>query len=63
MSELTDKVAIVTGAGRLRGIGRSIALALARSGADMVITGTGRRPESFPEDERAWPGHWFVRVH
>jgi 3-oxoacyl-[acyl-carrier protein] reductase/meso-butanediol dehydrogenase/(S,S)-butanediol dehydrogenase/diacetyl reductase len=53
MSEFEGKVAIVTGAGRLRGIGRSVALALARSGADLVITGTGRRAESFPEDEKA----------
>ena len=53
MNELTGKVAIVTGAGRLRGIGRSVALRLARSGADLVITGTGRKPQSFPEDEKA----------
>jgi len=53
MNELTDKVAIVTGAGRLRGIGRSIALALARSGVDLAITGTGREPGSYPGDEKA----------
>lgn len=52
MGELTGKVAIVTGAGRLRGIGRSTALALARAGADVVITGTGRSPETFPPDEK-----------
>jgi 3-oxoacyl-[acyl-carrier protein] reductase len=49
---LTGKVAIVTGAGRHRGIGRHIALALARHGADVVVTGSGRSPESFPPDER-----------
>ena len=49
MGELKDKVAIVTGAGRLRGIGRSVALALAKAGADLVITGTGRLPETFPD--------------
>ena len=50
--ELKGKVAIVTGAGRLRGIGRAAAVALAKLGADVVVTGTGRSPESFPEDEK-----------
>ena len=50
--ELKGKVAIVTGAGRLRGIGRAAAVALARMGADVVVTGTGRSPDSFPEDEK-----------
>ena len=50
---LAGKVAIVTGAGRYRGIGRHIALALARSGADVVITGSGRSPDTFPDDEKA----------
>src|SRR2546422_8612654 len=49
---LTGKVAIVTGAGRYRGIGRHIALALARNGADVVVTGSGRSQESFPAGER-----------
>jgi NAD(P)-dependent dehydrogenase (short-subunit alcohol dehydrogenase family) len=49
---LAGKVAIVTGAGRHRGIGRHIALALARGGADIAVTGSGRSPESFPADER-----------
>ncbi len=53
MPNLEGKVAIVTGAGRYRGIGRSVALALVQHGADVVITGSGRPPESFPEDERA----------
>ena len=52
MGELDGKVAIVTGAGRLRGIGRSTALALAGLGCDVVITGTGRDPSTFPEDEK-----------
>ena len=51
--ELKGKVAIVTGAGRLRGIGRAAAVALARLGADVVVTGTGRKPENYPEDEKA----------
>ena len=46
------RVALVTGAGRRRGIGRHIALALARSGCDVVVTGSGRAPTSFPADEQ-----------
>ncbi len=53
MGELDGKVAIVTGAGRLRGIGRASAVELARLGADVVITGTGRNPDTFPPDEKA----------
>ena len=53
MTELKGKVAIVTGAGRLRGIGRAAAVALAKLGADVVITGTGRNPSTYPEDEKS----------
>ncbi len=53
MPDLSGKVAIVTGAGRYRGIGRDTALALAKAGADVAVTGTGRSPDSFPEDEKA----------
>jgi len=52
MSDLEGKVAIVTGAGRHKGIGRYIALALAQHGADVVITGSGRSPDTFPEAEK-----------
>ncbi|HJU09787.1 MAG TPA: SDR family NAD(P)-dependent oxidoreductase [Candidatus Binataceae bacterium] len=51
--ELAGKVAIITGAGRMRSIGRPIAKILGQSGAAIVITGTGRRPEDYPEDEKA----------
>jgi 3-oxoacyl-[acyl-carrier protein] reductase/meso-butanediol dehydrogenase/(S,S)-butanediol dehydrogenase/diacetyl reductase len=51
--ELAGKVAIVTGAGRMRSIGRPIAVRLARAGADIVLTGTGRPPERYPDDEKA----------
>jgi len=51
--ELKGKVAIVTGAGRLRGIGRAAAVALAKLGADVVVTGTGRSPKNYPDDEKA----------
>ena len=52
MGELDGTVAIVTGAGRLRGIGRAAAVSLARLGADVVVTGTGRDPQTFPPDEK-----------
>lgn len=51
--ELAGKVAIVTGAGRRRGIGRATAVVLAEMGADVLVTGTGRDPSTFPEDEKA----------
>jgi len=50
---LEGKVAVVTGAGRMRSIGRAIAVELARAGCDVAITGSGRSPASFPDDERA----------
>lgn len=37
MFELTNRVAIVTGSGSAKGIGREIALTLARQGAAVVI--------------------------
>ena len=46
------KVALVTGAGRMRSIGRSIAVELARAGCHLVLTGTGRDPARYPEDEQ-----------
>ena len=53
MPDLSGKVAIVTGAGRYRGIGRDTALALAQAGADVAVTGTGRSSDTFPDDEKA----------
>jgi 3-oxoacyl-[acyl-carrier protein] reductase len=47
------KVAVVTGAGRMRSIGRPIAVALAAAGCDVVLTGTGRSPDRYPPDEQA----------
>ena len=52
LTGLDGKVAVVTGAGRMRSIGRPIAVELARSGCDIVLTGTGRAPENYPEDEK-----------
>lgn len=57
--ELGGKIAIVTGATRKRGLGRAIALCLARAGADLVVTGSGLKPgQDMPGDERAsnWRG-------
>jgi NAD(P)-dependent dehydrogenase (short-subunit alcohol dehydrogenase family) len=53
LTGLDGKVAVVTGAGRLRSIGRWIAIELARAGCDVVVTGTGRPPERYPDDEKA----------
>jgi len=47
------KVAVITGAGRMRSIGRPIAVELARAGCDVVLTGTGRDPSMYPDDEKA----------
>ena len=46
------KVAVVTGAGRMRSIGRPIALALARAGCDVVLTGSGKPASAYPADEQ-----------
>jgi 3-oxoacyl-[acyl-carrier protein] reductase len=53
LTGLEGKVAVVTGAGRMRSIGRPIAVELARAGCDVVITGTGRAPDRYPDDEKA----------
>src|SRR5437868_3197334 len=50
--ELAGRTAIVTGAGRLRSIGRSVALELARQGVNLVLTGTGRSPDAYPPEEK-----------
>lgn len=47
------KVALVSGAGRMRSIGRPIALTLARAGCDLVLTGTGKPAHQYPADEQA----------
>ena len=53
LTGLADKVAVVTGAGRMRSIGRPIAVELAAAGCDLVLTGTGRAPQHYPEEEQA----------
>ena len=58
MVPLDGKVAIVTGAGRMRGIGRAIAQRLAEDGADVVATAVARDPASMLDHERqaGWRG-------
>jgi 3-oxoacyl-[acyl-carrier protein] reductase len=53
LTGLTGKVVVVTGAGRMRGIGRMVAVEMARAGCDVVLTGTGRSPDRYPDDEKA----------
>ncbi len=52
MGKFDGKVAVITGAGRMRGIGRAAALAFAREGAAVTVTGTGRESTTFPADEQ-----------
>ena len=53
LTGLEGKVALITGAGRMRSIGRGIAQTLAAAGCDIVVTGSGRDPEHYPEEEKA----------
>jgi len=62
MSEFAGKVVMVTGCARARGIGRAIAVAFARAGADLVVTdvaagGTRNENEEGLEEIRlGWKG-------
>ena len=51
MSGLDGKVALVTGAGGMRGVGRATALKLAQQGADLALTDVHREPEDLPPGE------------
>jgi NAD(P)-dependent dehydrogenase (short-subunit alcohol dehydrogenase family) len=62
MSEFAGKIVMVTGCARARGIGRAIAVAFARAGADIVVTdvaagGTRNENEEGLEETRlGWTG-------
>lgn len=56
--ELKGKTAIITGAGGYKGIGKEIALELARQGVNLVLIDLPRGPEHGTEEERriGWRG-------
>src|SRR5919199_1179083 len=58
MAGLESKVALITGAGGMKGIGRATALKLAAQGADIAVTDVQRPPEDLPPGEvrRQWRG-------
>ena len=53
LTGLEGKVAVVTGGGRMRSIGRPIAVEMAKAGVKVIVTGSGRPPEQYPDDEKA----------
>ena len=58
MAGLDDKVALVTGAGGMRGVGRATVMKLAGLGADIALTDVHRETEDLPPAEvrTAWGG-------
>jgi NAD(P)-dependent dehydrogenase (short-subunit alcohol dehydrogenase family) len=58
MAGLESKVALITGAGGMKGIGRAAALKLAAQGTDIALTDLQRPPEDLPPGEvrRQWRG-------
>ena len=53
MNSLDGKIALITGAGGMKGIGRATALKLASQGADIVLSDFKREPENLPPQEVA----------
>ena len=58
MAGLESKVALITGAGGMKGIGRATALKLAAQGADIAVTDVHRPSEDLPPGEvrQQWRG-------
>ncbi len=56
MSSLEGKVALVTGAGSIRGMGRAVAQRLSREGADVVVIDKEMAPKSIWPGEENWHG-------
>ena len=63
MTETSRRVAIVTGSGGMRGIGRAIALRFAKAGLDIALIDIKRTKDQSPEDEikAGWRGIESVR--
>lgn len=51
MGDFDGKVALISGAGRTKGIGRACALTLASQGADIVISDFKREQNDLPPQE------------
>jgi 3-oxoacyl-[acyl-carrier protein] reductase/meso-butanediol dehydrogenase/(S,S)-butanediol dehydrogenase/diacetyl reductase len=51
MSGLDGKIALITGAGGMKGVGRATALKLAQLGADLALTDVQRGPQDLPPGE------------
>ncbi|SHK72780.1 SDR family oxidoreductase [Alicyclobacillus tolerans] len=65
MKRLTNKIAIVTGASRVNGIGTAIYRELAREGADIFFTHWSRydrQMKYFIEDDSAWSQHLMKEI-